>query len=449
MKKQPTVGRRGQHASEADDPHLSRERYRVFIEDVADGFYETDLKGNFKYFNHALCRIFGHSRDEIQDRNFREFMDAKNAESTFRYFNQVYRTGEGITDMIWEIVRKDGQTRVIELSANLITDEQSNKLGFRGIARDISEKYLAQLKAIESEQLASCQYEASRRAEKRYRAFLNFLPIPVFVFNLDSTVSYLNPAFEQTFGWSFKELEGKRIPFVPDSHRAQTRQGVKKLFENKILHGFETKRLTRDGRLLDIIIDGAVFYDENNQPAGQVITLRDVTPEKRMARVNEALFRISKALYQFRSLDDRLEFITREVQALLAIEAALVILTDEEKNEFFFRAEALPGDTPAPGQRRGRAGLSHRQTDDRPRLLQQSSFLSPGGRTDRFSYPGHGAGAHLVRRPHDRRSGCREPERGSIRHDRRGTVERDCRDRRPAHRERPHQRSAAKFLRRG
>jgi PAS domain S-box-containing protein len=340
MKKQPTVDSKDKHAGEAEDPHLSRERYRVFIEDVADGFYETDLKGNFKYFNNALCRIFGYARDEIRDRNFREFMDAENAASTFRHFNQIYRSGEGITDMIWEIIRKDGQTRIIELSANLITDDRSNKVGFRGIARDITEKYKAQLKVIESEQLASCQYEASRRAEQRYRAFLNFLPIPVFVFNLDSTVSYLNPAFEETFGWTFRELEGRRIPFIPDGSRDQTRQGVKELFENKVLHGFETKRLTRDGRLLDIIIDGAVFYDEDHQPAGQVITLRDVTAEKRMARANEALFRISKALYQFRSLDDRLEFITREIQDLLTTEAALVILIDEEKNEFFFRAAA-------------------------------------------------------------------------------------------------------------
>jgi PAS domain S-box-containing protein len=312
----------------------------VFIEDVADGFYETDLKGNFKYFNNALCRIFGYRRDEIQDRNFRDFMDDKNAESTFRYFNRIYRSGKGITDMIWEIIRKDGQKRVIELSANLISNDEGDKLGFRGIARDISEKYLAQLKMIESEQLAQCQYEASRRAEKRYRAFLNFLPIPVFVFNLDSTVSYLNPAFEQTFGWSFKELEGKRIPFVPESHRTQTRKGVKRLFENKILQGFETKRLTCDGRVLDILIDGAIFYDESDQPAGQVITLRDVTLEKRMARINEALFRISKALYQFRSLDNRLAFITREVQDLMTAEAALVILIDEDNNEFFFRAAA-------------------------------------------------------------------------------------------------------------
>jgi PAS domain S-box-containing protein len=189
----------------------------------------------------------------------------------------------------------------------------------------------------ESQECALKVSETSRRAEQRYRAFLNFLPDPVFVFNLDSTVSYLNPAFEKVFGWTLEELQGRIIPFVPAEFKSQTREGIQRLYREKVIHNFETKRLTKDGRLLDIIIDGAIFYDEDNQPAGQVITLRDVTQDKRTARINQALFRISQALYQFRTLNARLEFITREVRQLLDVEGAMVILLDDENKEFFFR----------------------------------------------------------------------------------------------------------------
>ncbi len=340
MKKKRAAEKETSHCGNGANNDIHRERYRVFIEDVADGFYETDLHGNFTYFNDALCRIFGYSRSDIQKSNFRAYMDEENARSTFERFNRIYRTGQRITDLTWEIVRKDGEKRIIELSANLITDDHGEKTGFRGIARDVTEKYTAQQEAIESEQLAQRQYEASHRAEQRYRALLNFLSDPVFVFNLNSTVSYLNPAFEKTFGWTLTELEGKRIPFVPESHRTQTKEGVERLLRDKVLHNFETKRLTRDGRLLDIIVDGAIFYDEDNNPAGQVITLRDITWEKRTARSNQALFRIAKALYQFRGLDARLDFITREVQDLMPAEGSQVILIDPDKQEFFFRAAA-------------------------------------------------------------------------------------------------------------
>jgi PAS domain S-box-containing protein len=316
---------------------VQAERYRVLIEDVADGFYEVDLQGNFKFFNDALCRIFGRPRHAIQEQNFAHFMDAENARSAYEAFHRIFREGGSVAEMTWEIVRPDSERRFLEISAKLITDARGRKAGFRGIARDITDKHLAQ-KALQASQACALELsETSRRAEQRYRAFLNFLPDPVFVFNLDSTVSYLNPAFEKVFGWSLEELQGKIIPFVPPECRAQTRAGLARLYRERVIHNFETQRLTKDGRLLDIIIDGAIFYDESQRPAGQVITLRDVTQEKRTARVNQALFRISQALYQFRTLDTRLEFITREVRQLLGVEGASVILLDENQKEFFFR----------------------------------------------------------------------------------------------------------------
>jgi len=316
---------------------LQEERYQALIEDVADGFYEVDLRGNFKFFNDALCRIFGYPRHAIQDRNFRDFLDEENARVAFEAFNRIFKEGGSVADISWEVIRPNSERRFLEISAKLIVDGEGRKAGFRGIARDITDKHLAQQALQESRTCAMELSETSRRAEQRYRAFLNFLPEPVFVFNLDHTVSYLNPAFEKVFGWTLEELQGKIIPFVPEECKSQTREGLGRLYREKIIHNFETKRLTKDGRLLDIIIDGAIFYDENNQPAGQVITLRDVTQAKRTARINQSLFRISQALYQFRTLDTRLEFITREVRQLLDVEGASVILLDEAQKEFFFR----------------------------------------------------------------------------------------------------------------
>ena len=333
----------------ADDLHkdenldacqIPQERYRVFIEDVADGFFETDLAGNFQFFNDALCRIFGYTRQEIDGSNYSAFMDEPNAKFAYENFNRVYNTGVGVTDITWEITRQDGSKRILEISATLIKGGDGRKVGFRGIARDITDKYNFQLALEKSERRAQEQYLASRRAELRYQAFLEFLPEPVFVFNMDSTVSYLNPAFERVFGWTFEELKGKRIPFVPEDLKESTRKDVKRFFKEGTLHHHETKRMTKDGRLLDIIIDGAIFYDDQKTPAGQVITLRDVTREKRAARNNQALFRIARSLYQFRGLDERLEYITREIQRLLDVEGASVILLDEDNMEFYFRVTA-------------------------------------------------------------------------------------------------------------
>ncbi len=320
-----------------DDTKTRRERYRIFIEDVADGFFETDLKGTFVFFNDALCRIFGYSRDEIRGRNYRAFMDETAAEIAFQDFNQLFRTGSTTDGIQWEIRRKDGQIRVIEINAKPIVDSDGKKTGFRGIARDITDRTEAEQALKASEQCTLELYEASRRAEQRYRTLLDFLPDPIFVLDPDSRVTYLNPAFVSVFGWTLEELRNRRIPFIPEERKAETRRGTEQLFKEKVIRGFETERLTKDGRRIDVRLNAALFYETGPEPAGQVVILRDITRQKRLDRISQALFRISKSLHRFRTLDDRLGFITRQIRELLAVEGASVILLDEEKNEFFFR----------------------------------------------------------------------------------------------------------------
>ena len=321
---------------EKEDVKIHEDRFRVFIEDVADGFYETDLNGNFLFFNNALCRLFGYSRDEIQGKNFRDFMDEINAQTAYASFNEVFRTGEGFTDILWEIVRKDGKKRIVEISANLIVDDNGNKSGFRGVARDITEKHDVHQALILSRKQALLESEASRRAEQRYRALLDFLPYPIFVFSLEGTVFYLNPAFEKVFGWALKELKGKHIPFIPEHLKKETKQGEEQLFKHRVIRDIETQRLTKDGRTLDILVNGAIIYDAEDEPTGHVLILRDITREKKTASVNDALHRIAVALPRYRSLNALLKFIIAEVQNLLGVGGASAILLDEEKQEFYF-----------------------------------------------------------------------------------------------------------------
>ncbi len=198
--------------------------------------------------------------------------------------------------------------------------------------------------AIQTKPLGSSSDNAHHSVERRYRALLEFLPDPVFVVDVRGRISYLNPAFMKIFGWNLEELEGKHIPFVPEHLKEETRQGIKRLSIEKVIHGFETKRLTKDGKVLDVVLDGAVYFDEEKKLAGQIIILRDVTREKRIARRNETLYRVAKALPRYQSLNERLEFIIKEVRDIIGLTGASVILFDEKKNEFFFREAVYEDD---------------------------------------------------------------------------------------------------------
>ena len=315
---------------------VDRDRYRVFIEDVADGFFETNLNGDFKFFNDSLCHIFGYSRAEIKDQHYTKFMDAENAKIAFENFSKIFQARKGSAELTWKIYGKNGKTHILEVSANLITDQNDQITGFRGVARDVTEKIEALQDIIASKELAQQRFEELQLVESRFRGFLKFLPDPVYVFNLDSTVSYVNPAFEKVFGWTLEELKGKRIPFIPDDHREQTREGLSRLNRDKTIRDFESKRLTKDGRLLDIVLNGNILFDEKKNPVGRILTLQDVTHEKRLTQSNQAIFRISEKLHHYKGLKELLDFIKTETKKLVAIEGSSIILLDEEKKEFFF-----------------------------------------------------------------------------------------------------------------
>jgi len=178
--------------------------------------------------------------------------------------------------------------------------------------------------------------EAHSKAERLYRTLLDFAPYPIVVFTLDGRVSYLNPAFTEIFGWTFKELEGKRIPYVPQELQQETTENIRKLFEEKIILRHETKRLSKDGRTLDVVMRAVVFSEDEDEPAGELVILRDVTEQNRIARSNEAMLRISMALPEYPELEELLDYISSEVIRLLGTEGSVVVLVDEQKQEIFF-----------------------------------------------------------------------------------------------------------------
>jgi len=319
---------------------LSDERYRVFIESINEGVYEVDIHGNFIYFNDSLSQIFGYPREEIQWQNISQFMDKKNRRMAYQAFSRVFITHKGFSDILLEIIDKKGDTRAVELSANLITNKEGKKIGFRGIARDVTERIKAQEALRKSEVRYQRQYEASRKAERRLGKLLDFVPYPMVVFKLDGTVTYLNPAFTEVFGWTFEDLRGKQIPYVPPELQEETKKTIEKLMREKTLRRYRTRRLTKDGRIRDVIMKGAVISDQEGEPGVELIILRDITEERRLARINESLLRISRALPEYPDLGGLLDYISSEIKRVLNVEGALVVLLDQERNELFFQGVA-------------------------------------------------------------------------------------------------------------
>ncbi|HSL62273.1 MAG TPA: GAF domain-containing protein [Desulfotignum sp.] len=199
------------------------------------------------------------------------------------------------------------------------------------------EKLTRQIRALE-ERLAEQEalWEKDRIAAGYHRRFMQFIPYPVLARDEKGLITYLNPAFTQTFGWTLEELKGTRgKEYIPIHLQSQLDRQIKSLPRNQNVLKLTTKRLTKTGQVLDVVVRVGIDRDEDFKPSRIIMVFRDVTMEKRIDRNQSAINRISQALPQYPRLPQLLEYISKEIKELLGTQGANVMLLDKDEKEFY------------------------------------------------------------------------------------------------------------------
>ena len=184
----------------------SEERYRTILENIEDGYYEVDLPGNLTFFNDSLCRMLGYTRDEMMGMGNKQYTDEENRKKLYEAFNEVYRTGKPAKGFDWQVFTKDGRKLFGEVSVSLIRDSKGLPIGFRGIARDITERKQAE--------------EALRAEKQKFERLLENAPFGLIVIDQQGIFKYVNSKFVELFGYDVNEIPNGREWFrkaYPDS----------------------------------------------------------------------------------------------------------------------------------------------------------------------------------------------------------------------------------------
>jgi PAS domain S-box-containing protein len=127
--------------------------------------------------------------------------------------------------------------------------------------------------------------EALRESEERYRTVLEANPDPVVVYDIEGNVIYFNPAFTRVFGWTLKERIGKKMDvFVPDEAWPETKAMIDSVLAGESFSSVETRRITKEGKVLPVSISSAVYRDQENNPMGSVVNLRDISEQKMLQK---------------------------------------------------------------------------------------------------------------------------------------------------------------------
>jgi len=193
------------------------------------------------------------------------------------------RAHEPVPAFETQMYRKDGSKIWVSINARAIYNEQGELQFSEGFLQDITGRKRAEEALRESQDKFRNLYEQSKQREELYRSLLDSSPDAVVVYDMEGKARYVNDSFTGIFGWTMEELKDKRVPFLPESEREATMKLIRRVIDEGIpVSGFETKRDTKDERMLDVSVSASRYHDHQGNPAGMLVILSDITARKRL-----------------------------------------------------------------------------------------------------------------------------------------------------------------------
>lgn len=245
----------------------NEEKYRSILENIAEGYFEVDLSGSFTFFNDSLCKIIGYSKDELIGMNNRDYTSPETAKKMYEVFNNVYQTGAPLRVGDFEVIRKNGEISVLELSTSLIRNAAGEPTGFRGVVRDITGRKKAQ--------------EALLESESKFRTLFELTPQAIALISLENDkIEDINQKFCELFKVSREETIGK-TPFELEFPSSKDRQ----MFLDSLRGTGEVEELEMEFKARDGARFKTQMFAKPIQLTGQkyILTIfHDITAQKKL-----------------------------------------------------------------------------------------------------------------------------------------------------------------------
>jgi len=124
--------------------------------------------------------------------------------------------------------------------------------------------------------------QESERTKSYLAAIVDSADIAILSKNLDGIIQSCNQAGEQLFGYAASELVGQSVRIlIPPERQAEEDDILARIRRGERIAHFETMRLTKDGRLIDVALTVSPVRDDAGRVVGASKIVRDITAMKR------------------------------------------------------------------------------------------------------------------------------------------------------------------------
>jgi PAS domain S-box-containing protein len=185
--------------------------------------------------------------------------------------------------------------------------------------------------------------EQIRAGEERFRAVIESAPVAITEIGLDNLVRLWNRAAERIFGWTQEDVLGQPPRWVPEDLHGEYRALSELEAAGEGYTGYETTRLHRDGRRLDVEIAAAPIHGADGDVVGAMAVLSDISDRKH----HEEEIRASRARL-VRAADEARRGLERNLhdgaqQRLVALSVTLRLVESRLRDDPEGASELLAG----------------------------------------------------------------------------------------------------------
>ena len=256
---------------------ITQRRLQTVIETIGNGITLSNTQGKFLIFNSQMERITGYGLEDTQSHpDFMRLLYPDNLayQQASERLQQVIHQ-ESLHNIETTIITKLGETKTLLISTVLLADEWGEL--FLTVYQDITERK---------------QTEATLQAiNDLLQATIQAAPVAIDVIDHNGNILVWNPAAERIFGWNVQEVRGQKLPIIPTDSQQEFQQIVENTFSANTLSQVETKRLRKDGALIDISLSTALVRNSQGQIIAAMGICEDISERK---RTEEALRRYER-----------------------------------------------------------------------------------------------------------------------------------------------------------
>ena len=243
----------------------SEELYRSTFDLAAVGVAHVSPDGRWLRVNNKFCEIVGYSEDELLKMTFKQIThpqdvgeDLAQAERLRAGTSETYSTEK-------RYIHRDGSPVWVNLTVSPVRGQVHELRHFITVIEDITER-----KRIEE-------------ARFRLAAIVESSDDAIVSKDLNGVITSWNEAAVRIFGFAPEEAIGRPITIIiPPELQDEEKQILKRLRNDERIQHYETIRVSKSGKKLNVSLTISPVKDSKNRIVGASKIARDITESKRI-----------------------------------------------------------------------------------------------------------------------------------------------------------------------